>query len=203
MEKIGKEKPVLSKEHFPEQLHQIIDVIERVRGEGGEAYDEEGGRRNPVKPDTAPILSQLVKKHEAFSIFEMGTAYGFSALHLGFGNPNAEIVSVEFDPEVAEEAQKNLDDAGLRSKVIPREVYRVVADLPRSAIFDMVFIDHRKDLYLPDFQAIEPFLSSNALIVADNVNDRRAENGNFVEYVLDKYGGYILPTEAGLLVTEV
>lgn len=66
----------------------------------------------------------------------------------------------------------------------------------------MFFVDHDKKQYLPHFQAIEPSLAPSALIVADNVNDRRAECGDFVDYVLGKHNGTILPTEAGLLVAR-
>ena len=198
-----KEEPMLNKEHFPESKHRLIDAIERIRGQGGEEYEggSELARRNPVKPDTAPLLTSLVEGRSR--ILELGTAYGFSTLHLAWHG--ADILTVEFDEAVAEQAQDTLNQAGVSAVVSAGTAKDIVhrLELDRApATFDTIFLDHDKSQYLADFQRFEQHLEVGALILADNVNDRRAECGDFVEYVLDKYGGYTIPTEAGLLVAE-
>lgn len=195
----------LNPEHFPEADRKILAAIEKVRGIGGEAYDgtTELARRNPVKPDTAPLLSAYTGMREPGQIFEMGTAYGFSALHLALGNHGSRILTVEFDPEVAATAQATLDEAGVDALVMPHSVQEVVASLAPETRFDMVVIDHDKASYLADFRALEPFLADGALVLADNVNDRRAECGDFVEYMQTHFNFcQIIPTQAGLLVAE-
>ena len=64
-------------------------------------------------------------------------------------------------------------------------------------------MDHDKGSYLKDFQLLEPKLPPGAVILADNVNDRRSECADFVDYMQQKYGATILATECGLLVAQI
>lgn len=196
---------ILNPDHFPPDQRRIVEIIERVRGHGGEAYEgsTDLARRNPVKPDTAPILTAYANMYLPKRVFEMGTAYGFSALHIGLGCRVSQIDTVEFDDAVAQEAQDTLREAGLKAMVFPGTVQQGIAFLPEDARYDMVFIDHDKKSYLPDFLAIEPFLNPGCIVLGDNVNDRRAETADFVEYMQNEYGATIMPTQAGLLVATV
>ena len=101
---------MLNPEHFPESQRKIINLIEKLRGKGGEEYagSTELARRNPVKDDTGPLLTFLAQNQNPLRILEMGTAYGLSAAYLALGAPNARIVTVEFDAEVAQGTQTNL-----------------------------------------------------------------------------------------------
>lgn len=195
---------VLDVNHFPEEKRQIVELIEEVRdhpghGEPYEGSSEKAGR-HPVKPDTTAILSTYAKLKEPRHIVEMGTAYGFSTLYLGFGSPKSHITTYEFDQRVAAEAQEILDRAGLDADVVPGTVGENIRRLDMKPFVDLVFIDHNKGSYLIDFKAIEKYLAPNAIILADNVNDRRSECQDFVSYMEEKYGAEIIPTGAGLLV---
>lgn len=192
-------------ELFREDQREILKVIERIRGQGGEEYSggSELARRNPVKADTAPILTAYAAIKRPQNVFEMGTAYGFSALHIGLGSPESQIYTIEFNGDVAVEAQQNLDDAGLKSEVYPGTVVEYLDRLDEDTKYDFVFIDHDKKSYIRDFLLVEQRLAPGALILADNVNDRRRECGDFVDYMIEKYDATILPTEAGLLVAHV
>lgn len=191
----------LNPNQFPEDQRKIIEAIEKIRGQGGEAYEgsTDLARRNPVKEDTAPLLSAYVQP--GMRVFEMGTAYGFSTLHMALGRPES-ITSVEFEPHVAAEAQTTLQEAEVPAFVFPGTVQEAARRLSPEDKFDLVFIDHDKASYLPDFVALEPHLRPSALILADNVNDRRRECQDFVEYVSGRYNTVILPTQAGLLVAQ-
>lgn len=182
----------------------IHEVINRLKGKGGEEYQGSGSaehksRRNPVKEDTFRILTATSFLWQPRRVFEMGTAYGLSACLIGLGSPQSEIITVEFDPEVAQQAQMNLDEAGLNVSVLAKSVAEI-DDLPA---LDYVFIDHDKGSYLPDFQHIEQFLASGALVLADNVIDRARETAPFREYVEAKYETQLLETQAGLLMVRI
>lgn len=203
--KEGGNMPLLDANQFPEGVRPIVEAIEQVRehpghGEPYEGSSEKAGR-HPVKPDTTAILANETMRAQPEHIVEMGTAYGFSTLYLGYGAPNAHITTFEFDPRVAEEAQGILDGAGLDAEVVPGTVEefgdKVLMEKPP---IDFVFIDHNKGSYLPDFKKIEKYLKPGAVILADNVNDRRAECQAFVDYMIENYGAVIIPTGAGLLV---
>lgn len=199
---------VLDPSLFPDNKRKIVEMIERIRNHPGHGQPYKGSSekagRHPIKPDTTAILAREVKARKPKHIVEMGTAYGFSTLYLGFGQPDAKITTYEFDPEVAEEAQGYLDEAGLNAEVVPGKVedhVDVLAD--GRPLVGVLFMDHNKGSYLADFQAVEPCLSPDAVILADNVNDRRDECQDFVDYMFENYGAEIIPTQAGLLVAEV
>jgi predicted O-methyltransferase YrrM len=203
MAELGWPGPTLNRDHFPPAVHRIVDAIERVRQRGGERYTAEGkiGYRNPVKRDTAPCLMSLTVAHRPGTILEIGTGYGLSALHFALANTGARVVTVELVPTVAEEAKQTFADAGLDYQVRVGVAADIIDEMDREV--DMIFIDHQPSMYLPDFLHVEPKLAQNAVVLADNVIDRRDENSDFVEYVLDRYGGVILPTQSGLLYSKV
>ena len=193
-------------DHFPERAKPVIEAINRIKGLGGEEYEggTEKARRNPVKSDTGPILTEYAR--HATQILEMGTAYGLSALYMALAS-KAQVHTVEFDPTVAEQAQETLDQAGVLASVFSGTVAdaaKVLDEKPDSPKFDLVFIDHNKTSYLPDFQAVEAHLADNAVVLADNVLDRWDECGDLVEYLQGRedYEVTILPTQAGLMVAE-
>lgn len=200
----SKDRNPLIKENFPQKVQSIIDAMEGVRRLGGEKYGD-GGKRNPVKDDAVNFLVALVLARRPKIIFEIGTAYGFSALCFALANTDTSVVTVENDPDVAELARQTFNNAGLadRYTVVTGSVHEAAAEL--STGVDMVFIDHHPDRYLLDFRAIEPHLTGGAVILADNVTDLRYRSGidSFVEYIFDKYEStVILPTKAGLLCSS-
>lgn len=194
---------------FPEKDHQLLAVIAELDGKGGEEYEggSEMARRNPVKADTAPALTGFTSAYRPQRVLEMGTAYGFSTLHFVLGNRASRVDTVEFYPDVAEQAQANFERAGADKVTVHAtsvgEYAEVLAQEPVPDRFSMVFIDHDKSRYLEDFMAVENHLAPGCVVLADNVNDRRGECGDFVDYVVDKYPTTIIPTQAGLLVATI
>ncbi len=189
-------------EHFNPQDRRIFAVIERIRGKGtGEHYSEKG-IRNPVRDDTPPVLLSTAYLTNPRRMVELGTSYGFSALHLKAGAPNAKLDTVEFDPRVAKEAKANFKEAGVKEVTIFVGESGQFTRKRKNSI-DLLFIDHNKENYLPDFLALEPHLSNNAIVMADNVSDRRSESGNLVDYMRQHYSDIkILNTQTGLLLAR-
>jgi caffeoyl-CoA O-methyltransferase len=188
-------------EQFRPQDRRIVTAIEGLRGKGGESYSDVG-HRNPIRGDTGPALASIAYLRKPKTMVELGTAYGFSGLHLKLGVPDATLHTVEFDHGVAQEAQKTFDDAGATDVHVFAGTGQEFAKQFTGSI-DLVFIDHNKASYLEDFKALEPFLSPDAVIIADNVNDRRAECGDFVDYMFANYPTtQIINTEVGMLVAQ-
>lgn len=186
---------------FNQEDRQILAVIEELRGMGGEAYGEVG-HRNPVRGDTAPLLTVLTKVQKPKRILELGTAYGFSGLHLLLGNKEATLDTVEFDAQVANEAQANFNEAGVKAQVHAGDAGAILDQLQGE--YDLVFIDHNKKDYLSHFYKVRPHMHQGSILVADNVNDRRSECGDFVSYMqATNPTTQIIPTECGLLVATI
>jgi catechol O-methyltransferase len=86
------------------------------------------------------------------------------------------LLSLEFDPVIADIARNLIDLAGL-SDIVTVVVGSAANSLRKLHsegtldYMDLLFLDHVEDLYLSDFQVCESLglLRSGALVVADNV----------------------------------
>ena len=85
---------------------RILSVIREVSTLGGEPYQSatEGqiGYRKPVQEDTAPMLAAITAARKPKRMLEFGTAYGLSGLQLLRGNPDARLVTIEFEQPESE-----------------------------------------------------------------------------------------------------
>jgi len=186
-----------------EMLSEVITRLEEMPKQGA-SYDEKGrhGWRNPIRTDTGSLLTNLVRIKQPLLILEIGTAYGLSTCYLGQGKPDARIVTIEWDEEVAKEAQANLNVAGLYARVMHGDAMEVIRKVPGQ--FDVVFFDANKDGYLEQFMLLQErrLLAPKCLILADNVIDRQKECQDFLDH-MKRYDAVIVPTECGLLVASL
>jgi predicted O-methyltransferase YrrM len=124
-----------------------------------------------IAPAGADFVRSLLHIHGARRILEIGTAYGYSALHWCEAAPWAQLVTVEIDAARAAVAQSYFAEAGVRERVqlFVGDALDVLQQGSVGGTFDFVFIDAAKGKYLAFFQAVLPLLSPRALIVSDNV----------------------------------
>jgi catechol O-methyltransferase len=106
-----------------------------------------------------------------------GTFLGYSSLRMAAQTPeNVLIVTIEANPESAKIAQRIHEHAGVAHRI------RIVIDRSDKAIprlsklfhidsFDLIFIDHYQNAYLPDLKLLEQvgLINRGTVIVADNV----------------------------------
>ncbi len=127
-----------------------------------------------VSPAQGQFLNVLALAIRARRILEVGTLGGYSAIWMGRALPeDGRLISLELDPHHAEVARRNIERAGLESKV---EV-RVGAALESLAAlkkeggepFDLVFIDADKRNTPEYFSAAVDMSHAGSLIVVDNV----------------------------------
>lgn len=202
--------------HFPEEKHEILKLIERAvnnprngehyEGQGASAGNEKAGR-HPVKPDTTVLLSKIAEDRRSATdrhlhIVEFGVAFLVSGSYLLFGAPDSHYTGYEFGEDVAELADEELTRAGIAHTIIAGMVEDNIDRLKDLPPIDILTVDHNKGSYLPDTLAALPYMAEGGLILGDNVNDRRAECQDFVDY-FEERGAEILPTQAGLLVYQV
>ena len=84
------------------------------------------------------------------------------------------LISVEYDERRARIAREMIELAGLSSviKVIRSDSSSAIAELARRGeVFDLVFLDHHKDLYLRDLKLMErtAVIRKGTILFADNV----------------------------------
>lgn len=126
-------------------------------------------------PDKGPLVQELFDRlPEDARVLEVGAYCGYSAvLFASKLGPRGRLVSLEVGEESVEAARANVAFAGLSDRV------EIILGASGETIptlrgpFDLVFLDHWKDLYKQDLQAIEAqgLLKPGSLVVADNVGD--------------------------------
>jgi predicted O-methyltransferase YrrM len=148
---------------------------------------EEMGKRSfipSIGPVKGRILAEVVRKHKPRKILEVGALYGYSAILMAKNSPaNAEVTSVEKDPEHARITERNVERARLEGqiKVIQGDAMEILRELPGP--FDLVFLDAEKSQYLDYLRAVENKLHQGSVIVADNVLVSQDQMQNYLHYV--------------------
>lgn len=125
----------------------------------------------PIIPlATARLLSFLVATIRAKRILEIGTAIGYSTIWLARAaqRHGGHVTTIEISERLAEEAQKNIEQAGLIEVVtiLIGDAERIVPRL--SDPFDLIFQDGEKGLYPRLLSDCLRLLRKGGLLVADD-----------------------------------
>lgn len=122
------------------------------------------------------VLEQLSSIKNPKIVLELGGYVGYSAIyfsqHLG---SDGKYYSFEVNEEFAAIAQELIDLAGLTSKVqiILGPAGKTLEPFAqeKKTKADLIFIDHWKDLYVPDFRVLETvgLIGKGTIITADNI----------------------------------
>jgi predicted O-methyltransferase YrrM len=122
-------------------------------------------------PGDAMMLRILVEASRAKRGVEVGTASGFGAINMGiaFERTGGHLWTFDINPAAVKEARENLTKVGLENIVtcVEGDALQTLRDVEGPV--DFVFIDALKQDYFKYFKILEPKLSTNAVIVADNV----------------------------------
>ncbi|KAM3878386.1 catechol O-methyltransferase B [Diretmus argenteus] len=142
-----------------------------------------------VGDEKGVILDSVVCEVKPTTVLELGTYCGYSTVRIAsLLPPNARLLTLEFNPHYAAIARQVIAWAGLEEKVVVIE--GPSADwIPKMKehfgvkTFDLVFVDHWKDRYLPDTKLLEEcgLLRKGSILLADNVICPGAPD--YLEYV--------------------
>jgi predicted O-methyltransferase YrrM len=127
-----------------------------------------------VTPLQGKLLALLARAGGARRILEIGTLGGYSAIWMARALPEGgELVTLEVDAAHAAIAQRNIERAGMGSRVrvvvgpAAETLTRLITD--RVAPFDLVFIDADKESSDIYFRAALTLARVGTMIVVDNV----------------------------------
>ena len=119
------------------------------------------------------ILDAEVRGKRPARALEIGAFCGYSAVRIArlLREWGGRLISLEASAENAAVSRAMLELAGLSGFVEVRHAKAEEAIPTLGAPFDLVFIDHWKDLYLPDLKRLEEhaLLRPGSVVVADNV----------------------------------
>jgi predicted O-methyltransferase YrrM len=123
----------------------------------------------PIVPwETGRLLAALCRALDPV-VLEVGTAIGYSTLHMAEQLERGRVVSLERDPDRASQARGYLERGGVAGRVELVEG-DALETIPRlEGPFDLLFVDASKGEYARYIELAEPLLSERALMVVDNL----------------------------------
>jgi catechol O-methyltransferase len=118
-------------------------------------------------------------------VLEFGAYCGYSSILIGkLLGDGGSVISVEINEGSVTSSRANVEMAGLSDQVtfIHGSSSETIPTL--QGTFDLVFLDHWKDLYLPDLKLLEQhgLLRNGSIVVADNVGEVFGEQP-YLDYV--------------------
>lgn len=118
--------------------------------------------------ETGRLLASLCRATDP-RVLEVGTAIGYSALHMAQALRSGGVVTLEQDPARIASARELLDRAGVgeRVEIVAGDALETIPTL--SGPFDLLFLDAAKGEYRDYLRLAEPLASERALLVIDNV----------------------------------
>lgn len=138
--------------------------------------------RLAVSEEDGRFLRLLVTSSGSRRALEIGAASGYSAIWIGLGlrETGGRLVTIEYDPQRAKQAQANITKAGLSDivQVVPGDAFKAIPGIQGQ--FDFVFLDAWKRDYQRFFDMVYPRMPGRGLFVAHNVLNKRSEMGDFL-----------------------
>jgi predicted O-methyltransferase YrrM len=156
-----------------------------------------------VNEERGALLYLIARAIQAKRIVEFGSSFGISTLYLATAvrdnlrrcsSCHAQVIGSEIEPNKCAEAAKNLQAAGLSAiaRIFQGNALETLAGV--EAPLDLVFLDGRKDLYLPVLHLLKPKLRTGAVVVADNIRTFKKEVMSYVKYVRSGENGFTSST---------
>ncbi len=147
-----------------------VDVLRTI-----DRYAREERWLMNVGPDKGPLVEEMAARlPSSASVLELGAYCGYSSIMLANAlDPEAQVTSIEINEDCVASARANVATAGLSDRItfLHGPSTKVLATLDNR--FDLVFLDHWKDLYLTDLKLMEErgIVGPGTIVVADNVGD--------------------------------
>lgn len=120
------------------------------------------------------LLYRMAKHYKPAKIIELGTAMGISTLYLAAGNPEAAIVTVEGNPQLASLAMENFRiHNSEKIRLVNKPFDEVIDQLAEEAgAGTLIYIDgnHTCEATLRYYRAFTADASTNMILVFDDIN---------------------------------
>jgi len=151
-----------------EYLRRLYDDGDKVRLEMEELARQ---RKFPiVGPLVGRMLEVLTRTIGARRIFELGSGYGYSALHFArAAGAGASVHCTELSEENVSLAQGFLGRAGVWDRVTYHRQEATAALREAGGVWDIVYLDIDKDGYPPVVDLAHAHLRPGGLFITDNV----------------------------------
>jgi caffeoyl-CoA O-methyltransferase len=154
-------------------IRDLFGSVDEALIQAEKSLEEAGMPKIQVSANQGKMLQAFAKMCQAKNILEIGTLSGYSTIWLARALPEqGKLITIELEKSYAEVAQKNIDLAGLTSKVEIRvgKALEVLAQIQTEGlVFDLIFIDADKEPYAEYFEWAVKLSHQGTVIIADNV----------------------------------
>jgi len=198
----------------------VIAIITAKLGKRDEVLaemEEYAGKHNVpiVGPAVARVLQQLASMIKAKTVFELGSAIGYSTIWWAQAvGETGRVIYTDGDSKNAERARRYFDRAGVSSRITLHtgDALEVLSEQKQQ--FDVIFNDVDKEDYPRVLRLVSPRLRKGGLFITDNVlwsgrvaqkNPKEAQTKAILEFNRQLYNSAdffttILPIRDGLAV---
>ncbi|MGP4011364.1 O-methyltransferase [Streptomyces sp. 4N124] len=140
------------------------------------------------------MLYTCVRAMRPQTVFEFGTSYGFTAIHIAAAlrdNGYGKLYTVDLHQEKCAAAREHLKSAGVaeQADVIEGEAVDVLSTFPEQ--IDFLYLDGWADFYHDVIKAAEPRLRPGSLVHADDTEKFAAAARPYLDHVRDSANGYV------------
>jgi predicted O-methyltransferase YrrM len=185
-------------------LQQLLKELEIWGLENDALAGNHQGKMLNLEPNTAHLISILIRSSKCRSLLEIGTSNGYSTIWLAWATKSTggHIISIERDSDKQSLADVNLRRAGLRERVdlLLGDATEVVSAL--TGPFDFVFFDADRVSAPEQLRFLQSKLLPGALVLADNVLSHPDEIAGYLAAIeaLPDFDHMIIPVGKGLSV---
>ncbi len=177
-----------------EQYESVLKRLERTAKE----YTN-------IAPENGRFLSILIRSIQAQNVLEIGTSNGYSAIYLAAAlkETAGRLITLEFDPMRAAEAEAHLQEVGL-DNIVDVRIGNALDEIPKcEATFDLVFLDGEKNEYRRYLELALPNIRTGGLIVADDTVTMRDEMPDYIEFVFNtpQLHSVDIPLDDGIILS--
>ncbi len=141
-----------------------------------------------IDPEAAQVLEALIHTAKPASILEVGTSNGYSAIRMArvASQYGGHVHTIEFFQERIDEAQRNIERAGLSKNITIHkgDAVEVLPQLEQSGSkFQFVFLDGNKEEHATYFSSAMRMCPAGGIIVADNTVSHKEKLSAFFDAV--------------------
>jgi caffeoyl-CoA O-methyltransferase len=123
-----------------------------------------------VGPLVGRLLYQLARLHHASTVFELGSAIGYSTLWWARAvGDNGKVIYTDSDRQNGDKARGYFGQAGVANRIVVKIGDALELLSEEKGSFDIIFCDVDKEDYPRALRLAVPRLRKDGLLVADNV----------------------------------
>ena len=120
-----------------------------------------------IKDEGLAFLLNYIEEHKCKQILELGTAVGYSAMHMARLSKDIHIDTIEKDEAMYHQAIKNIDEAGLSDQI--KVYFMPIEEFDTDQMYDLIFVDAAKAQYGKYMEKFLRNLKEDGAMVFDNM----------------------------------